>query len=130
MSKRKWHVKQKKKITLVFFCIFDQMFRKNGHNCYYNECQNLIFGRHPILAISGLFVFSYRTFDYYSNNPHTTVNSMTAVGAKYPLYFKYINDIDMYCHCLPSYHIYASFENFFKITTTVKRLLRRWVGGV
>ena len=52
------------------FCIFDQMFRRNGHNCYYNECQNLIFGRHPILAISGLFVFSYRTFDYYSNNPH------------------------------------------------------------
>ena len=27
-------------------------------------------------------------------------------------------------------HICASFENFFKITTTVKRLLRRGVGGV
>ena len=46
-----------KAYLLYKFLVWQKWLR----NCYCNECQNLTFGRHPIPAISGLFVFSDRT---------------------------------------------------------------------
>ena len=45
-------------------------FGRNGRNCYYNECQNLTFGRHPIHPISGMFVFSDRSFHNHWSGHH------------------------------------------------------------
>ena len=129
MSKRKWHVKQKKKITLVFFAYLTKCFAEMATIVITMSVKTWYLGVTPFLPFLACLYFLTARLTI-TPTIHTTVNSMTAVGAKYPLYFKYINDIDMYCHCLPSYHIYASFENFFKITTTVKILLRRGVGGV
>ena len=159
MSKRKWHVKQKKKITLVFFAYLTKCFAEMATIVITMSVKTWYSGVTPFLPFLACLYFltarltitptihtqpSILWPQWVQNTPCTLSISMILICIAI-VYHHIVNSLTKYklrieqtaCLCantvgptVDNVHICASFENFFKITTTVKRLLRRGVGGV